>query len=144
MSIRIKLILFFLIVKIIPLLLIFYIAFIGADGLNTYLKEHITNTSNVNSSILESTTKSALVDTIKYLDKKSQESLEKSTLQIANKIADFLYERDNDLLFLSSLNLNDEVLKNFYDRKFEKNVIETPEYFYDEKKIKLGNKSKIF
>ncbi len=133
MNIKIKLVLFFLLVKVIPVLFIFYIALKGAEELNVYIKDHISQTSNTNSKILEETTNSALTDTIKYLDKKSQESLEKMTYQISNNIANFLYERDKDLLFLSSLQLDNKVLKNFYDSKFL-NVIATPEYFYDEKK----------
>lgn len=120
--------------KVIPVLFIFYIAVKGAEELNVYIKEHISQTSNTNSKILEETTNSALTDTIKYLDKKSQESLEKMTYQISNNIAKFLYERDKDLLFLSSLQLDNKVLKNFYDSKFL-NVISTPEYFYDEKNL---------
>jgi len=142
MNIKIKLVLFFLLVKVIPVLFIFYIAVKGAEELNVYIKEHISQTSNTNSKILEETTNSALTDTIKYLDKKSQESLEKMTYQISNNIAKFLYERDKDLLFLSSLQLDNKVLKNFYDSKFL-NVIRTPEYFYDEKKSIWIEKNKL-
>ena len=142
MNIKIKLVLFFLLVKVIPVLFIFYIAVKGAEELNVYIKEHISQTSNTNSKILEETTNSALTDTIKYLDKKSQESLEKMTYQISNNIAKFLYERDKDLLFLSSLQLDNKVLKNFYDSKFL-NVISTPEYFYDEKKSIWIEKNKL-
>ncbi len=133
MKIKTKLVLFFLLVKVIPVLFIFYIAIKGAEELNIYIKEHISQTSNTNSKILEETTDSALTDTIKYLDKKSQESLEKMTYQISTNIANFLYERDKDLIFLSSLQLDDKTLKSFYDSKFL-NVIVSPEYFYDEKK----------
>jgi len=142
MNIKIKLVLFFLLVKVIPVLFIFYIAVKGAEELNVYIKEHISQTSNTNSKILEETTNSALTDTIKYLDKKSQESLEKMTYQISNNIAKFLYERDKDLLFLSSLQLDNKVLKKFYDSKFL-NVIRTPEYFYDEKKSIWIEKNKL-
>jgi HAMP domain-containing protein len=57
--------------------------------------------------------------------------LEKVSYEIANQVANFLYERDKDILFLSKLELNDKVLKNFSDSK-NKNITIHGNYYYDE------------
>jgi signal transduction histidine kinase/DNA-binding cell septation regulator SpoVG len=46
-------------------------------------------------------------------------------------VANFLYERDKDILFLSKLDLNDSVLKSFYESK-KRDVTIHDKYFYDE------------
>lgn len=51
---------------------------------------------------------------------------------MANKIAEFLYERDKDLLFLSKIDLNERVLESFYNTK-NKNITVHGKYYYDDK-----------
>ena len=65
------------------------------------------------------------------MDKKSQESLEKISYEIAQKVAGFLYERDRDLLFLSKLEINQKTLEKFYETS-NANITIHGEYNYDE------------
>lgn len=106
LSIRIKLIVIFILIKIIPLLFIAYIAYEGVLKLDMYINKSTTFLFNQNKEIIINTANASIEDSIKNLDKKSQDSLEKISYEIANNIADFLYERDKDLLFLSKLDLN--------------------------------------
>jgi len=131
LSIRIKLIIIFIVIKILPLIFIAYIAYMGVIKLDTYLNKSTTFLFNQSKEIIINTANASIEDSIKNLDKKSQDSLEKISYEIANNIAEFLYERDKDLLFLSRVDLNQKVLENFYEAK-TKSIIVHDEYFYDD------------
>ncbi|MFY9090063.1 ATP-binding protein [Arcobacter aquimarinus] len=132
MSIRIKLILLFVIIKVLPLLLIAYIAYKGAIELEKYVQDSTRFLNNQNKEIILNTANASIEDSIKNLDLKSQFTLERFSFEIANQVADFLYERDKDLLFLSKTNINDNILKDFYNSK-TKDIIIHEDYVYDEK-----------
>ena len=130
LKIKTKLILLFIIIKIVPLLLLAYIAIEGAKNLNIYFEETTQDTFNKNKSIIETTASTAISDSIKALDEKSQFALERLSYETANNISSFLYERDKDLLFLSTLPLNEKLLHNF--RAIKTNPITIhPEYTYN-------------
>ena len=131
LSIRIKLIIIFILIKILPLLFIAYIAYEGVLKLDTYLNKSTTFLYNQSKEIIINTANASIEDSIKNLDKKSQDSLEKISYQIANQVAEFLYERDKDLIFLSKLNLNQKVLDSFYESK-NKDITIHSEYYYDD------------
>lgn len=132
MKIKVKLIFLFIIMKIIPLLAISYIAYDGVMKLDLYLNNSTKLLFNQSKDIIQNTANLSIEDSIKNLDKKSQESLEKISYEIANKVAEFLYERDKDILLLSKLELNQKILENFYDAK-NKNITVHGEYYYDDK-----------
>ncbi|RXJ88701.1 hypothetical protein CRV01_08715 [Arcobacter sp. CECT 8983] len=140
-SIRVKLILLFILIKIIPLFIVIFIAYEGIISLERYLNDNRKNLFNENKEIILNTANKSIEDSIKYLDKKTQLSLERLSFEIANKVADFLYERDKDLLFLSKIDINQEILKNFYDVK-NRDIILQEEYIYDDKNKKWTPKNK--
>ena len=131
LTIKIKLILFFIIIKILPLLGLAYMAYEGVVKLDSYLNKSTSFLFKQSKEIIINTANASIADSIKNLDKKSQESLEKVSYEIANQVANFLYERDNDILLLSKLDLNEVALKNFYESK-KRNVIGHNNYYYDE------------
>ena len=131
LSIRIKLIIIFIVIKIFPLLLIAYIAYEGVLKLDGYLTKSTNFLFNQSKEIIINTANASIEDSIKNLDKKSQESLEKVSYEIANQVANFLYERDKDILFLSKLDINYDVLRFFNDSK-KKTILLHESYFYDE------------
>ena len=132
LSIKIKLILLFVLIKIIPLLLIAYIAYIGVLNLEKYVQNSTRYLFNKNKEIILNTANASIEDSIKNLDKKSQYAIERLSFEIANQVAGFLYERDKDILFLSKLPLTNEILKNFYETK-NRNIIIHEDYIYNEK-----------
>ena len=132
LSIKLKLILLFIIIKVIPLLIIVFIAYRGIIDLNNYLQKSTNFLFNQSKEIIVNTANESIDDSIKNLDKKSQESLEKLTLEIAHDVADFLKHVDKDILFLSKIDLNDQILSKFYNAKY-KEVIVHDKYFYNEK-----------
>ena len=117
LSIKIKLIIIFILIKIIPLLFVSYIAYEGILKLEQYLNKSTNFLYNQSKEVISNTANASIEDSIKILDKKSQESLERLSNEIALNIANFLYERDKDLILLSKLELNQKVLDSFFDTK---------------------------
>ncbi len=76
-SIRAKLIILFILIKIIPLLIIVFIAYEGVIRLETYLNDSTRYLFNENKEIILNTANESIEDSVKYLDKKSQLSLER-------------------------------------------------------------------
>ena len=99
--------------------------------LDGYLTKSTNFLFNQSKEIIINTANASIEDSIKNLDKKSQESLEKVSYEIANQVANFLYERDKDILFLSKLDINYDVLRFFNDSK-KKTILLHESYFYDE------------
>ena len=132
MKIKVKLIFLFIVIKVIPLLAISYIAYAGVMKLDDYLNSSTNTLFTQSKEIITNTANASIEDSIKNLDKTSQESLEKISYEIANKIAEFLYERDKDLLFLSQIDLNEQILQSFYNTK-NKNITVHGKYYYDDK-----------
>jgi len=133
LKIKTKLILLFIVIKVVPLTLISYIAIEGAGELNNYFEQTTKTTFNKSKEIIKNTATTAISDSIRALDKKSQSNLERLSYEIATDVANFLYERDKDLLVLSSLDLNDEVLRNFRTLKTS-SIIVHGKYNYNEDK----------
>jgi len=115
-------------------LLISYIAVIGAKSLNSYFSLNTQELFNDSKVIIKNTANTAITDSIKALDKKSQESLEVITKNIASNVAEFLYQRDNDILFLSKLPMNQNTLKSFYENK-SKEILVHDKYYYNDQTV---------
>ncbi|RXJ93417.1 two-component sensor histidine kinase, partial [Malaciobacter molluscorum] len=142
LSIRVKLILIFIFIKVIPLLFISYIVYKGVIKLDEYLKDNTQYLFNHSKEIILNTANESISDSIKILDKKSQQSLERLSYEIANNIANFLYQRDEDILFLSKIDLNQQVIDEFYNSK-KRDIIVHGKYYYDDrtKSYKLENET---
>lgn len=142
LSIKIKLIIIFILIKIIPLLFVSYIAYEGILKLEQYLNKSTNFLYNQSKEVISNTANASIEDSIKILDKKSQESLEKLSNEIALNIANFLYERDRDLIFLSKLELNQKVLDGFFEAKTKEITIHD-EYYYDNETNSYKTKEEI-
>ena len=132
LTIKLKLILLFVLIKILPLLLIAFIAYEGAIKLDEYVQNSTRYLFNKNKEIILNTANASIEDSIKNLDKKSQLSLERLSYELANKVADFLYERDKDILFLSNIDLSQKTLESFYKTK-QREIIIHEKYQYNYK-----------
>ena len=131
-TIKVKLVLLFILIKIVPLLFISYVAYEGTVNLEGYVQNSTRYLFNKNKEIILATTNASIEDSIKYLDKKSQNSMERISFEIANNVASFLYERDNDLLFLSKININNQILNEFSKSK-QRDIIVHGDYKYNDK-----------
>ncbi len=130
-TIKTKLILLFILIKIIPLLIIVFIAYEGVLKLEKYLQDSTKYMFNENKEIILNTANASIEDSVKNLDKKSQLALERLSFEIAQNVANFLYERDKDILFLSNIPLNQKIIEEFYKNK-NKDIIVHGKYKYDD------------
>ncbi len=142
LSIKIKLIILFIIIKVLPVVLILFLSLQGIEKLNQFFIQNTTKVFSENKNILEKTAKVVISDSINSLDKKSQESIEKLTIQVANQVANLLKSVDNDILFLSKLNLNQKILENFYNTKKLQQQVD-PKYIFNDKTQKWERKEKL-
>jgi len=106
LGLRTKLILIFLVVKVIPIILIVVIAWTQITMLGNHVKEIAVN------------------DSSEALNASAVENIERMTTDTANKVADFLYARDDDLLYLASMEPSEETYQEFINKKTGK-VIQT-------------------
>ena len=134
LKIKTKLILLFILIKVIPLLIVSFIAIEGARELNNYFENSTKSTFEKSKNIIKKTATISISDSIKALDNKSQSAFERLSYEIANSVASFLYERDKDLVFLSTIDLNDKILKNFYKLKTSSISIHEKYIYNDDKK----------
>ena len=104
MSIRSKLILVFLIAKVIPLILITVIAWHQIGTLGSTLREI------------------AASDSMASLNSSATENIERLTTDTAKRIADFLYARDDDILLLAKNTPSEEFFRTFINTKRSKLV----------------------
>ncbi len=135
LGIKTKLIFIFVFIKLLPLVIITYLAITGAEKVGRLFIKDTTNIRDKSKQIVKNTANITIKDSVKALDEKSQHNMERLSISIARKVADFLYERDNDLLLLSKLPLSYSTFMNFYNSKAK--LITTHEkYIYNDKKNK--------
>jgi len=134
-SIKTKLLFVFIVFKVLPLILLSSIVFFSFLEIRGLLKESSTSIIKESRNAIVKTTNLTILDSITALDKKSQEMIEHKTHEIANKVAEFLKQRDEDILFLSEQTITKELLQKFYNRKNREVYIAT-EYYFNKKQDK--------
>ena len=112
-SILYKLIIIFIIIAVLPLGVIGY--FINKN-FETTIQKIIRKTEEMgNQNLLSAQNigQTAIKDAVSELNKKSTEAIEVQTLSLASQIAQFLYERDKDILNLSAHTPSIKLYQNF-------------------------------
>ncbi len=103
LGIRTKLILLFVFIKVIPLLLLVLLAWKGVTQLGSQVSER---SSKLSTSVQETVGQLSDVmtkESVRALDVKSRELIERLTTDTALAVADFLKARDKDILLAASL-----------------------------------------
>ncbi|MFT7004818.1 MAG: diguanylate cyclase (GGDEF)-like protein/PAS domain S-box-containing protein [Sulfurimonas sp.] len=137
LKIRTKLILIFIIIKVIPVILISLIALYGVNSLHTFFNQSSLDIKKTAKEVVSSTAKIAVEDSTLAINKMAQTSLEILTAQIAEHIANFLYERDDDILVLSKITPSTKLYKDFLKSKERKITdIDLKEFVFDDKSQK--------
>ena len=99
LNLRTKLIIIFLVVKVIPILLITVAAWVQFSLLGHILRDI------------------AVTDSSKALNDSAIENIERMTTDTAAAVADFLYQRDEDIILLSKMPLSDKTCRIFAENK---------------------------
>ncbi|HYA14829.1 MAG TPA: hypothetical protein VEF33_10870, partial [Syntrophales bacterium] len=119
-----KLVISFLLLSVIPLIVVGYIANKNLSDTGFQAVQRAEEMGNENLRAAEYIGKTSIADSVQALDRKATEAIELRTVELAMGIADFLYERDNDILLLASLKPD---LKNYLEvyRTLKRDVIAT-------------------
>jgi hypothetical protein len=99
LKLRSKLILIFLVVKVIPIILLTVLAWTQIRSMGNILRDI------------------AVSDSSNALNDSAIENIERMTTDTALMVADFLYERDEDILLLANLKPSDELYRTFAENR---------------------------
>ncbi|MDR2007294.1 MAG: PAS domain S-box protein, partial [Acidaminococcales bacterium] len=103
---RAKLIIIFLVIKVIPLILIVLVAWRQASVLGDELSRRTRLLAEQMNTALSRVGKTAVDNSVDALNNRATNDIERMTTEAARQVADFLYERDNDIILASRLSLS--------------------------------------
>ncbi|KIL98513.1 Chemotaxis regulator - transmits chemoreceptor signals to flagelllar motor components CheY [Paramagnetospirillum magnetotacticum MS-1] len=112
-GIRAKLILIFVLIKVIPLLVLAGFAWRGQAWLAERVSENVTGMTRAMRETTELVVSSTTNSAIKALDDAARESLERLTTDTARNVATFLYDRDGDIRSAALIEPSEEAYRRF-------------------------------
>ncbi len=115
LGIRGKLILIFIAIKIVPLLLLAGFAWQEAKNLGEGVSSRAVQMADAMRKTQQQTGQTAIDDAVRALDESSREAIESLSTHLARQVADFLYDRDNDVLAAASLDPSEKVYQQFME-----------------------------
>jgi len=113
LGIRTKLILLFIFIKVLPLILLALLAWEGVTHLGHGLAERTDSLTLEVRDTVEQMGQTFSKEAVKALDDRAREELERLTTDTARTIADFLYDRDRDILFVAQLDPSEVQYRRF-------------------------------
>ena len=116
LGIRGKLILIFIAIKVVPLVLLAGYAWKAAENLGEGVSARGVQMADAMRKTQQQTGKTAIDDAVRALDERSREAIESPTTSLARQVADFLYERDSDVLRAAALDVSEGEYRRFLSR----------------------------
>ena len=113
MGIRNKLIAIFVAIKVVPLVMLAWYAWQAAQGLGDSVSYRAVQMADAMRITQQQTGKTANEDAVRALDERSREAIEAQTTDLAKRLADFLYDRDKDLLQAATLDPSEAGYRRF-------------------------------
>jgi len=116
----------FLVIALIPLLILGYL---GNRNLTDTARQAVRQAELMGREHMQSTKElgaMSIADSVRALDRKATEAIEIRTVEIASRIADFLYERDKDILTLSLLNPDEKLYLEVYRAAHREVIVTDP------------------
>jgi PAS domain S-box-containing protein len=117
LGMRAKLIVIFLLIKVIPLVLLTYIAWRQFGALGADLSLRMGELTSIMNSVLSQTGEISVRNSVEALNDRATDDIERMTTDLASQVADFLYERDNDIRFLATLPPTPENYRRFVESR---------------------------
>jgi len=112
-SIRGKLISIFILIKMIPVIALALLAGYAGVQLSEEVSDRSVAMADYMLESIQEVGDSVIEDSTIALDDKSRESIERLTTDTARAIANFLYQRDQDILLASKITLSEESFRTF-------------------------------
>ncbi len=103
LGMRAKLIILFIAIKVVPLILLAYVAWQQSWNLGDYLEVRTVQLNETVTETLDQVNHVAVDDAVNALDERAREDIERMTTDTARLVADFLYGRDDDIRFAATL-----------------------------------------
>lgn len=125
-GIREKLLLLFIVIKVVPLVALAFLVAKQIDVLGWTVRNQSTEIVEKTRELVAEVGTLASDSSIKALDQKSRESIERLTNDTAIAIADFLYARDDDIKQAAQLPVEKEAYENFIRNKSRAVVYHKP------------------
>ncbi|MDR0877551.1 MAG: response regulator [Treponema sp.] len=117
LGMRAKLIIIFVVIKVIPLVLLTLMAWSQAVHLGEVLHERTQELTAKANEALVDTGKIAVDDSIQALNDLAASDIERISTDMAKRVADFLYDRDRDILYAAGLRPSDDAYRHFLNNK---------------------------
>ena len=113
LGLRAKLIAIFVAIKVVPLVLLAWYAWAAVQDLGNGVSTRAGQMADAMRSTQQQTGKTANDDAVRALDERSREAIESLTTDLARQVADFLYDRDKDLLQAAALEPSEASYRRF-------------------------------
>jgi PAS domain S-box-containing protein len=117
LSVRVRLILVFIVIKVVPLVLLVWIAWSQTQKTADNLKQHIENLVSTADKAIHQVGDLAIDDAVDALDARATEEIERLTTDTAKRVAEFLYGRDADIRYAATLATEATAYRNFIANK---------------------------
>jgi len=117
LGMRAKLIILFVIIKVVPLVLLAFVAWQQSWLMGEELRVRTEELTETLDKTLIKTGEIAVNDAVVALDDRATMEIERTTTDLAMQVARFLYQRDGDVLFASKLPPEIELYRAFADNK---------------------------
>lgn len=125
-GIRDKLIGIFILIKVIPLIILAWFAWSEISSLTVILERHVNEMGQTSQKTTEQVAGLAISSSIRALDIKSREAIERLTTDTANAVAGFLNARDDDITLVSLLTPDDKIYRQFLKTQIRPITIHDP------------------
>jgi PAS domain S-box-containing protein len=112
-GIRTKLVAIFVLIKVLPLVVLAWFAWNQIASLGTTMQEKSRQLGQDTRRVVSEIGRTAVQDSIRALDDKSREAIERLTTDTARRVADFLYARDDDLRQAAALPVGEAAYRAF-------------------------------
>ena len=113
LGIRTKLIVIFVAIKVVPLVFLAWFAWQAAQELGEGVSYRAVQMADAMRITQQQTGKTAIGDAVEALDERSREAIEALTTDLAREVADFLYDRDKEVLQAATVEPSEAAYRRF-------------------------------
>jgi hypothetical protein len=117
LSVRLRLSLLFVAIKAVPLVVLVWIAWHQTQETSTYLGEQFNELVAITNQAIHKVGDNAVDDAVNALDTHARDEIERLTTDTALRIADFLHQRDADILLAATLPPDATAYRNYVNYK---------------------------
>ncbi|MDR0623645.1 MAG: response regulator [Treponema sp.] len=117
LGMRAKLIIIFVIIKVIPLVVLAIMAWNQAQQMGGELNRRTQELTAKSNEALTKTGAIAVDDSVRALNNFATDDIERISTDMAKRVADFLYDRDRDILYAAGLRPGGDLYRHFIENK---------------------------